>query len=104
MQRRRSTRCLKEGNSVSVSALAFIIRLPIEGSAAQFGINPQCITLYSLPTLCRTITGIVGDICSGAMLKRGLYFWQVAVKVPANPDVTKLECRCDAAAHNFVTL
>src|SRR5262249_5871566 len=74
MQRRRSTICLKEGNSVSVSALAFIIRLPIEGSAAQFGINPQCITLHSLPTLCRTITGIVGDICSGAMLKRGLYF------------------------------
>ena len=32
MLRRRSTICLKEGSSVNVSALAFIIRLPMEGS------------------------------------------------------------------------
>ena len=31
-----------------LKALAFIIRLPIEGSAAQCGINPQCISLHSL--------------------------------------------------------
>jgi len=42
---------LKEGGSVSVSARVFIIRLPIEGSAAQFGINPQCMSLHSLPPL-----------------------------------------------------
>jgi hypothetical protein len=74
MQRRRSTRSLKEGRSVNVSARAFIIRLPILGSAAQCGINPQCMSLHSLPSLCRTMTGIVGEICSGAMLKRGVYF------------------------------
>src|SRR4030095_15165294 len=73
MQRRRSTRSLKEGSSVSVSALAFIIRLPMEGSAAQCGINPQCMSLQSLPPLWRTMTGIVGETCSGAILKRGLY-------------------------------
>src|SRR5678816_3165881 len=74
MQRRRSTSRLKEGSSVNVSALALIIRLPIEGSAAQCGINPQCISLHSLLPLWRTITGIVGEVCSGAMLKRGVYF------------------------------
>ena len=74
MQRRRSTRGLKEGSSVNVSALAFIIRLPMVGSAAQCGINPQCMSLHSLPPLCRTMTGIVGEVCSGAMLKRGVYF------------------------------
>src|SRR4029453_19620041 len=35
MHRRRSTRGLKEGNFVSVSARALIIRLPMEGSAAH---------------------------------------------------------------------
>ena len=45
----------------------------MEGSAAQCGINPQCISLHSLAPLCRTMTGIVGDTCSGAMLKRGMY-------------------------------
>src|SRR5262245_40176634 len=74
MQRPPLTRDLKEGSSVSVSALALIIRLPIEGSAAQCGIKPQCISLHSLAPLCRTMTGIVGEICSGAMLKRGVYF------------------------------
>src|SRR6266481_4625355 len=73
MQRRRSTRGLKEGSSVNVSALAFIIRLPIEGSAAQDGINPQCMSLHSLPPLCRTMTGMLGEV-SGATLKRGVYF------------------------------
>ena len=73
MHRHRVTRDLKEGSSVSVSALAFIIRLPIEGSAAQDGIKPQCMSLHSLPPLCRTITGIVGEVCSGATLKRGVW-------------------------------
>src|SRR5262245_52211060 len=62
MQRPPLTRDLKEGSSVSVSALAFIVQLPIEGSAAQCGINPQCMSLHSLP------------VCSGATLKRGMYF------------------------------
>jgi hypothetical protein len=44
MHRRRSTIFLKEGSSVKVSARALIIRLPILGSAAQCGINPQCIS------------------------------------------------------------
>src|SRR5262245_24690696 len=74
IQRPPLTRDLKEVSSVSVSALALIIRLPIEGSAVQCGINPQCISLHSLPPLRRTITGIVGEICSGATLKRGVYF------------------------------
>jgi len=73
MQRHRCTRSLKEGSSVSVSAHAFIIRLPIEGSAAQCGISPQCMSRHSLPPLCRTITGMLG-VVSGAMLKRGVYF------------------------------
>src|SRR5262245_10426098 len=74
MQRPPLTRDLKEGSSVSVSALALIIRLPIEGSAAQWGINPQCMSLHSLAPLCRIMTGIVGETCSGATLKRGVYF------------------------------
>src|SRR5262249_48388017 len=68
------TRDLKEGSSVSVSARALIIRLPIEGSAAQCGIKPQYMSLHSFLPMCRTMTGIVGEICSGAMLKRGVYF------------------------------
>src|SRR5262245_23329787 len=74
MQRPPLTRDLKEGSSVSVSALALIILLPIEGSAAQCGIKPQCMSLHSLPPLCRTMTGIVGETTSGSMLKRGVYF------------------------------
>src|SRR5262249_22184226 len=72
MQRPPLTRDLKEGSSVSVSALALIIRLPILGSAAQCGIKPQCMSLHSLAPLRRTITGIVGEV-SGATLKRGVY-------------------------------
>src|SRR5262249_23854632 len=74
IQRPPLTRDLKEGSSVSVSARALIILLPIEGSAAQCGIKPQCMSLHSLAPLCRTITGIVGEVCSGPMLKRGVYF------------------------------
>jgi hypothetical protein len=48
--------------------------LPMEGSAAQCGINPQCMSLDSLPALWWTMTGMVGEVCSGAMLKRGVYF------------------------------
>jgi len=73
MQRRRSTRSLKEGSSVKVSALAFIIRLPMVGSAAQCGINPQCMSLHSLPPLWWTMTGMFGEV-SGVTLKRGVYF------------------------------
>src|SRR4030095_11368433 len=73
MQRRRSTRGLKEGSSVSVSALAFIIRLPIEGSAAQCGISPQRMRLHSFLPFWRTMTGMFGEV-SGATLKRGVYF------------------------------
>src|SRR5262245_38329097 len=73
MQRHPLTRDLKEGSSVSVSARALIIRLPMEGSAAQCGINPHCMSLHSLPPPCWIMTGIVGEV-SGAMLKRGVYF------------------------------
>src|SRR5215510_11998070 len=73
MQRPPLTRDLKEGSSVSVSALALIVLLPIEGSAAQCGINPQCMSLHSLAPLCRTMTGMLGEV-SGATLKRGVYF------------------------------
>jgi len=73
MQRRRSTRGLKEGSSVSVSARALIIRLPIEGSAAQCGINPHCMSLHSLAPLWRTMMGTLGEV-PGATLKRGVYF------------------------------
>src|SRR5262249_18450455 len=37
------------------------------------GINPHCISLHSFLPMCRTMTGIVGDV-SGATLKRGVYF------------------------------
>src|SRR5262245_2531430 len=72
IQRPPLTRDLKEGSSVNVSALALIIRFPMEGSVAQCAIKPQYMSLHSLPPLCRTITGIVGNV-SGAMLKRGVY-------------------------------
>src|SRR5215475_16027963 len=73
MQRPLLTRDLKEGSSVSVSALALIIRLPILGSAAQRGINPHCMSLHSLAPWLRTITGMLAEV-SGATLKRGVYF------------------------------
>src|SRR5262245_42596674 len=98
MQRPPLTRDLKEGSSVSVSARAFIVRLPIDGSAAQCGIKPQCMSLHSLPPLCRTITGIVGEV-SGALLKLGVYFGRSRSRFQRNPDVTKLECSGDAATH-----
>src|SRR6266436_2059090 len=98
MQRRRSTRGLKEGSSVSVSALAFIIRLPIEGSAAQDGINPQCISLHSLPPRWRRMTGMWGEALGGNV-KAGFVQRQIAVEIPANPNVTKLERSGDAATH-----
>src|SRR5262245_7339256 len=68
MQRPRLTRDLKERSSVSVSARALIIRLPMDGSAAQCGINPQCISLHSFLPMWRTMTGIVGEVWSGATL------------------------------------
>jgi len=40
-----------EAHGEPLKALAFIIRLPIEGSAAQCGINPQCISLDSFRAL-----------------------------------------------------
>src|SRR5262249_3739129 len=61
-----------EGSSVNVSARALIIRLPMERSAAQCGINPQCMSLHSLPPRCRIMTGMLGEV-SGATLKRGVY-------------------------------
>jgi hypothetical protein len=71
---------------------------PIAGSFAQCGIKPQCMSLHSLPPLCRTMTGMLGEV-SGAMLKRGVYLGRVAVKVPANSDITELKSSCDAATH-----
>jgi hypothetical protein len=50
-----------------------IIRLPIEGSAAQCGIKPHCISLHSLTPPWRTMTGMLGEV-SGATLYRGVYF------------------------------
>src|SRR5262245_14405617 len=73
MQRRRSTRSLKEGSSVGVSALALIIRLPTLACAAQFGTSSHCMSLHSFLPMCRTMTGILGEV-SGAMLKRSVYF------------------------------
>src|SRR5262245_43977747 len=32
-------------------------------------------------------------------VKARCVLWQIAVKVPANPDVTKLECSCESATH-----
>ena len=55
----RSAKSLKDGSSVNASALALIIRLPMEGFAAQWGISPQCMSLHSLPPLFRTMTGVV---------------------------------------------
>src|SRR5262249_19219371 len=104
MQRGRSTRSLKDGSSVSVSTRAFIMRLPIEGSAAQCGINPQCISLHSLPPLCRTMTGIVGETCFGGDVKARRVFWQIAFQVPANPDVAKFKRSCEAATHSYELL
>jgi len=37
---------------------------------------------------------------SGATLKRRRVLRQIAVEVPANPDVTKLKSGCDAATHS----
>jgi hypothetical protein len=47
------------------------------------------------------MTGIVGEVCSGAMLKRGFIRREVAVKVPANPDVTEFERHGEAATHEL---
>jgi hypothetical protein len=41
------------------------------GSLAQCGIKPQCMSLHRLMSSFRTMTGIVGEICSGA--KSDLY-------------------------------
>src|SRR5512144_2244367 len=73
MHRRFLTSSLKAGFSVSDSARALIIRFPIVGPLAHDGINPHCISLHSLLPLCRTTTGMLGDV-SGATLKRGVYF------------------------------
>jgi hypothetical protein len=43
------------------------------------------------------MTGMLGEV-SGATLKQGVV-WEITVKVPANPDVTKLERSGDAATH-----
>jgi len=60
------------------TALAPLVRfhssLPMDGSEAQCGLIPQCISAHSLPPLYRTMTGIVGVVCSWVMLKRGAYF------------------------------
>src|SRR4029453_16815916 len=40
-------------------------------------------------------------------VKAGVVPWQIAVKIPANPDVTELDRGCDAATHidsNLYTL
>src|SRR4029434_8039034 len=100
-QRHRSTCSLKEGSSVNVSARAFIIRLPMEGSAAQDGINPQCMTLHSLPPLRRTMTRTGRARLLRGRVTAGLVPWQIAVKIPANPYVTKLERSGDATTHIY---
>ena len=41
---------------------------------------------------------------SGATLKRGCVHRQIAVKVPANPYVTKLKRSCEAATHKEGTI
>jgi hypothetical protein len=99
MQRRRSTRGLTEGSSVSVSARALIIRLPLEGSAAQCGINPQMHEPALVAALVPDNNGNRrGDLFRGD-IKTRLVQRQIAVKVPADPNVTKLEGSCDAATH-----
>jgi hypothetical protein len=99
MQRPPLTRDLKEGSSVSVSALALIIRLPILGSAAQCGIKPQYMSLHSLAPLRRTITGIVGEVCSGATLKRGVYFGRSRSKFQRTRMSLNSNVACEAATH-----
>jgi hypothetical protein len=75
IQRPRLTKALNEGSSVNVSARALIIRLPMERSAAQWGINRQVHEPALVTALVpdRTMTGMFGEV-SGAMLKRGVYF------------------------------
>jgi hypothetical protein len=42
---------------------------------------------------------MVGEVCSGAMLKRGAYS-----EMPADSDLAKLKSSCDAAAHSYELL
>jgi len=67
MQRFLTSRFLKAGFSVSVSARALIILLPIKGSLAQKGIKPHLNRVNSFfPSLI-----IAAIFCEGAILKRG---------------------------------
>src|SRR5262245_53639954 len=105
MHRRRSTRSLNEGNSVSVSARALIIRLLILGSVAQCGINPQCMSLHSLPPACRTMTGIVGEVYSGAMLKRGVYLGRSRSRFQrTRMSLNSKAASCESATHSYELL
>src|SRR5215831_18105892 len=71
MQRHRCTSSLKEGSSVSVSARALIILLPIDGSAAQCGINPHCMSPALVDALMTDYDGNRRrNLLGGNMLKR----------------------------------
>jgi hypothetical protein len=60
--------------------------------------HPHCMSLHSLPPFWRMMTGMLGEV-SGGDVKAWRVFWQIAVRVPANPDVTKLERSGEAATH-----
>ena len=93
---------LEGSSSVSVLALAFIIRLPMEGSAAQEGINPP---VHEPALVAAFVVDNDGNV--GGSLRRdvktGCIVWEILVEVPANPYVTKLKRSCEATAHNEST-
>jgi hypothetical protein len=70
MHRRERKAARKAGFSATLSALALIILLPIEGSFAQAGIRPQRAVASSRPApspAWRTILGsrTIGTACEG---------------------------------------
>src|SRR5262245_22948999 len=71
MQRPPLTRDLKKGSSVSVSARAVIIRLPVDRSAAQCGLNPHCMSPALVDAVMTDYDGNRRrNLLGGNMLKR----------------------------------
>ena len=92
-------RALKDGSSVNVSALAFIIRLPIEKSAAQWGDqSPMHEPTFVAAFVTANDRNRRGHLFRGNVKARHV-LWEIAVKVPANPNVTELERSGEAATH-----
>jgi hypothetical protein len=45
------------------------------------------------------MTGMVGEVCSGATFKAGGVVWEITVKVPAHTYVTEFERSSKTATH-----